>query len=1006
MSFTGLNWQTWTLRLGAGQNQKSDERALDAPELAKAIDVQFEELGGLQTRYPFADFTSGGTLADIRRVVENGDELLVFTKDTLYSWNAQLSKWVQKGTHLAVKLDETSRFVTTGDQVACDRAELDNVVAYAWADGTSVWFATIDKSTGSVLIAPQEFGLAERPRLVALDSVILLLMHDTLNSALVVFSIDPSNPSEILNGGSATTVVAGPDFNDYYDVVRVPGADQAAFAARRAVTTSYEVGTIDASLTVTSVTKARTCDGPVAVSCPPTGTQVQVVRTSAANVQGDLLTISTLADVYTAQAIGTIATPFAMNQIAAAHRSVADGGQYRCYVFWSSEHTTGTADFQSRSNWVDTGNTLGGEATFVRRVGVASRAFDHEGRVYVWLAFSGESTFSGANYTGFRAQLQNSYFLYRDDAFLASRAAFQRAGGFPSSSGHLPGVASIAAGQYAWCGVVRRVVALGPEQSGYAARAPLDIAVTFDSNEARRCTRLGETLYIACGEGVLQYDGSQLVEVGFHIYPWSFGAIEVPAGNVADGTYAIKNTLRWESARGEVDRSTTATTGTITIAAGPNGIEIPSWSPLYVTHKSGIAVEVWRTAVNPTTDAPFYLVSSNDPTDATNPNRYIANTPTTDSLATFDDELADTSLTSRESSPENGGVLENLAPPAATIILASDTRLFLAGVAGDPDRVWYSKQRNAGEVAAFHDALTVNIPAEGGAITALAFAYESPIVFRERAIYVLLGDGFDNGGGGQNYVAKKVPGNVGAVSAEGVAVTDRGVVFKSRKGWQVLNGAFATSYIGGAFADYDDEEVLAISAMDGQNQVRALTANRMLVFDTLVEPWRCAEWTISDGVHACMWNGVHVYASSSAVKQQQSSFAGAVGYGMVLELPWLKFADMQGFTKIDQCQVLGEYRSAHRLKIECARDYWKDGEGVYFQSKTWTVSPTTVGAREKVKHAPSIKGVEALKLRISVLDAAEPAGPSTGEAVKLTAISFELGFERGLNRSVPAAQRQ
>ena len=1009
MSLAGLNWQTWTLRLGAGQNQKTDPRALESPELAKAIDVQFDQLGGLQTRYPFADLGSdiagGGALSDVRRVVENGPELVCYTKDSLYSWNAQQSNWMLRGTHLAVKVDQQPRFVTTGDQVDCDRAELGGTVVYAWTESvgsTSLGYvAAVDKTTGSVVMAPTALpGTASRLRLTALSTKILLSFYDGM-TGLYCYALDPTDPSAALAGSSTT--LTNSSFGTYYDIVRVAETDQAVFACRRSPATSYLVGTVMASLTVSTSVKARVCDGPIAVSVPPGGASVQVVRSDdtgggTSSIVGDLITVSSLADVYTAQAIGTAASSaFSLNQIAAAHRSVQDGGQYRCYVFWSYDENTGATDFQTKSNWVDTGNTLGTQATFMRRLGIASRAFDHDGRVFVWLAFSGESSFSGANYAGFRAQLQNSYFLYRDDTFLTSRAVFQKAGGFASSTGRLPGVASTATNEYAWCGTERRVIDLGPKQSGYAARAPVDITFAFDSDEARRCARLGDTLYIA-GSEVLQYDGQQLVEVGFHIYPWYFGAIEVATGNLADGTYAIQNTLRWPNARGETDRSTTATTGTVTIAAGPNGISIPSWSPLYVTHKTGIAVEVWRTAVNPGIEVPLYLVSSKDPTATTNPNRYIENDTTAALLPTFNDELADADLTSLESSPENGGTLESLAPPPATIIIASNTRLFLAGVAGDPDRVWYSKQRNDGEVAAFHDALTIPVPPAGGDITALALHQDTLVVFREHAIYALPGEGYDNTGGGLNYgPARLISSDIGAVNHESVAVTDRGTVFKSSKGWYLLAG-WGLQYIGGGVSDYDDETPLAVQVLQSQHQVRALTSARMIVFDTLVEPWRVAEWTVADGVHACMWRGTHVYASSAAVKQQQTTYTG-VDYGMDVETAWIKLGDLQNYGKVDHFLVLGEYRSAHSLRIRCARDYWKDGEGVYFQDKTWTVSPTTVGARESVKRAPSIKQVEAIKIRITATGA-------TGEALKLTGLSFELGFERGLNRMLPAAQRQ
>src|SRR5205814_2019517 len=101
-----------------------NKQAKQPPALDIAKDVEFDDLGGLRTRYPYADLGvnifGGGTLSNIRRIVPNGNELLCFTQDTLYSWNAQLSVWVSKGTHLAVKVAEEPVYVTTGEQYDCD----------------------------------------------------------------------------------------------------------------------------------------------------------------------------------------------------------------------------------------------------------------------------------------------------------------------------------------------------------------------------------------------------------------------------------------------------------------------------------------------------------------------------------------------------------------------------------------------------------------------------------------------------------------------------------------------------------------------------------------------------------------------------------------------------------------------------------------------------------------------------------------------------------------------
>lgn len=1012
----GLDWQTFQIPMVGGLQQKQNEQAMEPPALLRAVDVQFDEIGSLGQRNSFVglgaiagvgtggDIFGGGSISTARRLVANGDELLLFDKDTLYSWNAQRAAWVSRGTHLAAEVAEASRFVTTDDQIAADRAELLGVVFFSWhkveSGNTTAYVAAVDKTTGSVLMSPQTLAGYQRVRLTALTTKVLLSFFDGING-VYCFALDPASPATALAGAS-TTVQGGTGATCNFDVVKVPGADQAVYGIRRAVTASHDVVTMTAGLTAARANKVRVCDGPIAVSCPATGTHVQIIRGNATAIEGDLILLSSLADVYTAQAVGTGSGT--INQIAAAHRSVQDSAVYRCYVFWSSSEDSGVTNWQSQYNWVSTGNTLGTAATFVRRLGIASRAFDHDGRVFVWTAFAGESTFSGVAPPAFRAQLQNTYFLYRDDVFLTAKAARFNAGGFSALTGHLPGVQSLGSGVYAHAGVERRIINIGEKQTGYGARAPREVKVTFDSNAARRCVRHGQTLYVTGGE-LLQYDGVRLTEAGYHLYPHYFGAIEVGTGNLADGTYTYKVTWRWDNAQGELDRSTTATTGEVTIAAGPNGVSIVSWIPLYVTHKTDneVAVEVWRTAVNPTDDAPFYLVTSKDPAALTNPNRYTPNLRTASVLATLNDELADADATTKESNPENYGVLENLAPPACTIIAANADRLFVAGVAGDPHRIWYSKLREDGQVAAFNDALTVTVPPGNGAITALAHLNDTLIAFKESAIYALSGDGFNNLGQGINYgPARVLSVDVGAIDHDSVALCDKGLIFKSRKGWYILNRGWTVDYIGAGVSDYDTETVYAVQVAEGTHQIRCLTSGRVLIFDTLINQW--AEWSLT-GVHAEMWGGTYHYLEATGAQYESGSAGVDAAEGYDVETGWIKLNDLQGYGRVRALNILGVYQSAHRLRIRIARDY----VNTYIDDRHWTISPTS-GESVQVRVQPPIQQVQAIKIRIT---ATSPLDEGTGlptatfsTPMKLTGIGLEVGIKRGLYRRMPAAQRQ
>ncbi len=1017
MSFRGLNWQTWTMRFLGGLNQKSDPRALEPPELTICKDVQFDKIGGLQTRYPFAlqagplDIFGGGAIAgaDVRRVVRNGNELLLFTKSKLYSRNVQLQKWVDKGTHLAAKLRELSRFVNVSDQVDCDRAELNNTIVYSWTElgAAATYIAAIDKTTDNVLLAPTKINNSTlRLRVTALATKILLTLPDA--GDLYCYALDPADPAAAL-AGARTLLVAGYS-NAGYDVVKVAGADQAVFATRRNAgdpTDRYTVGTVTAGLVVASAVKVRACDGPIAVACTPNGASVQVVRANGANIQGDLITIATLADTaHINKAVGTVPALAPVNQIAAAHRSVQDGGQNRCYVFWSySEAADSTGvTFGTKSNWVDTGGALGAEADFIDHTGVASRAFDHDGRVYVWITFALASltTLNGGNTPQVFGQLQNTYFLYRDDAFLVAKAAPQIGGGYAASTGQLGGVANVGANQYAWCGVERRALALGGKLVGYSARAPRDVVVEFDSNEARRCARLGETMFITGGE-ILQYDGTRLTELGFHIFPWQLDLIDFGAGALEAGTYAYQGSWRSDNARGERERSASATAGQIVLGAGHKASIVP-WCNLNITHKTDRppAAELWRTSKDPTEDAPFYLVTSPDPTALAGDNRYIPTDASSMALAALQDNFADATLRTKEAHPENGGVVKNLAPPAATLILATDTRLFLAGVSGDPHRVLYSKYRGANQVPSFFGTFAVDIPQAGGDITGIAILNETVVVFRKTATYALDGAGFDNNGGGNNYVARRVPGEVGALNHESIAVDERGIVFKSAKGWKRLNHGWAVEDIGSAIVDYNNETVLAATVVESQHQVRVLTTARMLVLDTLASEllghpmW--SEWSIADGVHACMWNGDQVYLAATGVKAQQAAYAN-VDYGLDVELAPVKLNDLQGYGSIDYFELLGEFRSNCDVRVRLARDYNKDGAGVYFQDKTHTPA-LAVGKPLQVRHSPSIKQVQSLVVRITV----NPTG--AGESIRLTGLSFLLGIEPGLNRNIAQVAKQ
>jgi hypothetical protein len=1014
VSARGLQPLEVRIPLGVGLQQKNDPRSLPLPGLTICKDVQFDEIGGLQTRHPYQEIGTG-QLSNVRQVVGNDAEKIALTKTGLHSWSSTLGTWVSKGTHLAVKIEEAARFTSPGDQVDADRAELDGIAWYTWVESGCAYVAAVDVETDTVAMSPVTFGAGNdrAPRLVALATKVLWIIQQS--GQLYVAVLDPAAPSATPSFG--TILTSGIGSTAKYDVCQVAATDTAVIAVKRTVTTDYSIGTITAGGVVTMTTKARDCTGAIAVSVEPTGTQVQVIRANGTNVQGDLITISGFVDVYTNQAIGTTPTN-AAQVIAACHRSVQNSGVYRCYAFWSSDETSaGGSDWYSSSNWVSTGNTLGTAAVFKRRWAPRARAFDRSGEIYVWGAFFGASEFDPF---GSHVALQSTYFLLRDDGFLAAKAVMNSAGAGAGGSandgnGWIPGCQDLGSGRYAFAAVSCRVIKAGADSTDFASRAPRDVVFTFDSNEARRTARLGETLYIACGEGLLQYDGAALTEVGYHQQPWYIIGAETTGGSIAtNGTYAYKFSWRSANAKGEVERSSSSIVGAVDIAAQPGGVSLQGGEPLYLTHRTSVAWEIWRTAVNPTDDAPFYLVTSKDPSVTSNPNRFVFNDPTAGSLATVNDEMSDAVATTKESHPENGLVLDSIAPPPCTIVVANADRLFLAGIAGDPHRIWYSMQRGDGEVARFNDALTCAVPREGGEITGLAFLNETLIVFKETAIYALAGDGFDNTQGGQNFgPARMLASDVGAVSHEAIGLTPAGLVFKSNKGWYLLNRGWSTNYIGAPVADYDSDTVVAVHVLETQHQVRCLTTSRCLVFDYLVtteaSPYgQWSEWTISNGAHAALCSGTYNYATADGVFAERSDFVG-LDYGFDIQTAPVNLTNIQGYGRVWSIEVLGEYQGPTGIRARIS----KNNSATYFQDKTWPAGGTwppdhysvpDVGDALEIEIRPSLQEMRAISVRLTATGLTVDEA-TTWSPTKLTSIALEVGVERHLNR-LPTSVRQ
>jgi hypothetical protein len=209
-----------------------------------------------------------------------------------------------------------------------------------------------------------------------------------------------------------------------------------------------------------------------------------------------------------------------------------------------------------------------------------------------------------------------------------------------------------------------------------------------------------------------------------------------------------------------------------------------------------------------------------------------------------------------------------------------------------------------------------------------------------------------------------------------VVLTPHGTLFQSRKGWQLLDrSGSALRYVGGAIFDFETETVLATSIVETQHHVRILTSQRMILWaypretgdggsypQQMAAGGQWGEWTISDGIHAVMWQGQHVYLTATGPKIQQTSYANLT-FGIDVEETWIKLADLQGAGRVRKIQPLGEYRSAHLLRLRIAYNY----DPTYIDDVVWSPSPAVVGGPLQFVHGPRRPACQAIKVRITAV---------------------------------------
>ena len=311
--------------------------------------------------------------------------------------------------------------------------------------------------------------------------------------------------------------------------------------------------------------------------------------------------------------------------------------------------------------------------------------------------------------------------------------------------------------------------------------------IDYDADVANQSEIISDNLLVA---GAQLYSGDQVrfYEHGFLYNPDELFVRTTNMSSTATSIFVpgSGNTYNWvaiftyEDGSGNRHRSGISKQFSMPLTGGTGWDHVDVLVPMLNTtakYEGATVVELYRTTANGTL---FYKVSEQNSTFS----YPIPFNNKENFFILIRDDVPDSELIDNELLYTTGGVLENTPVGACQIVESYNNRIFLGGMEDNPDLLHYSKITSGIAIPAeFNDTLTIEIPKSGGRLKSLKKMDDKLIIFKERAIYMITGEGPNNLGEQNNFIEPQlISTDVGCKFTNSVVFMPKGLMFMSHKG--------------------------------------------------------------------------------------------------------------------------------------------------------------------------------------------------------------------------------
>lgn len=547
--------------------------------------------------------------------------------------------------------------------------------------------------------------------------------------------------------------------------------------------------------------------------------------------------------------------------------------------------------------------------------------------------------------------------------------------------------------------------------SGSVAFTPRVAVLTWNPTAALSSDVLQQRTRLLSGACPHTYDGVRIVETGFNVFPEGLTAASRAGGSMAAlGRYSFVMRYEWRDAKGVLHVSAPSVPVAVNLLGADQSATV-RFPFLRLTEKPGgytatptaadVKIAMYRTEANGTVYYRDVAAGASD--------RY--NLMVGYAMGTWISDLSDTNLIQNDvlHAEITDGTLDPEPFPSHRIACEHQTRTMMVC----DDLLNTIQPTDARDEEFFapvtSSSLQMRIPMDGGKITALASMDEKLIVFCERRIYYIFGEGPDrlglNNGWSQPQVCSS---NVGLPAGlqDSVVLTPDGLWFySSQNGLRLLTRGLTIAmgendaFLGREADGFFDGGVSAVYArvIEGRSQVRFYAVPNTgsafaAVWDYQQHLW--SKFTGHNAAGGAVVAGGKFFHSDATGLYESSTTPGTqdagVSYQTLIETGWISMGGIQGFQRVYKLMLLIDALRSPTVKIETGYDYNET------YSATFTQVAPTISTPTQYEYALPVQKCEAVRFKISFTDSAE--------AVRFTGMSLLIGVKGGLYK-LPSNRR-